>query len=236
MPPAVVAAPAPSGGTSWGLAAPLIGAAHPPTLPKRTVLAIVARRGGPKVLEASIVPAVLFLGCLTWGSLGLAYASALVWTYGCLLRRVATGRRVSGVLVLASVGVTVRTALAVASGSSFVYFLQPIIGTVVTGGVFLASLVVGRPLIAKLAHDFWPITAEQAERPGVVALMRGLTVLWAGVNLATATTTFVLLSTLPMTAFVAAKQASGLAITCTAIVVTVIWSHRVAVAEGVLSR
>ncbi|MCB0963711.1 MAG: hypothetical protein KDA98_10490 [Acidimicrobiales bacterium] len=236
MPPAVVAAPSASGAVAWPLAPLALDAEAPPMLAKRTVLGIVARRGGPKVLEASIVPAVLFLGCLTWGSLGLAYASALLWTYGCLGRRLATGRRVSGVLVLASVGVTVRTALAVASGSSFVYFLQPIIGTVVTGAVFLGSLAVGRPLIAKLAHDFWPITPEQADRPRVIGLMRGLTVLWAGVNLATATTAFVLLSTLPMATFVAAKQASGLAITCTAIVITVAWSHRVAVQEGVLAR
>ena len=236
MPPAAVATTAPGGATTWGLAPLALVDDRPPTLAKRTVLGIVLRRGGPKVLEASIVPAVLFLSCLTWGSLGLAYVSALAWTYGCLLRRLLAGDRVSGVLVLASVGVTVRTALAVASGSSFVYFLQPIIGTVVTGAVFLGSLAVGRPLIAKLAHDFWPITPDQAANPRVVGLMRGLTVLWAGVNLATATTTFVLLSTLPMATFVAAKQATGLAITCTAIAVTIAWSHRVAVAEGVLAR
>ena len=236
MPPAAVATAAPSGTATWGIAPVATDLALAPTLPRRRVLAIVARRGGPKVLEASLVPAALFLGCLTWGSLGLAYASALAWTYGCLARRLVTGRRVSGVLVLASVGVTVRTALAVASGSSFVYFLQPIVGTVVTAGVFLGSIAVGRPLIAKLAHDFWPITPEQAAAPRVQALMRGLTVLWAGVNLATATTTFVLLSTLDTAAFVAAKQASGLAITSSAIVITVAWSHRVAVAEGVLTR
>lgn len=235
MPPAVVATATASGSAAWGLAPLTLVDDRPPTLPKRRVLAIVARRGGPKVLEASIIPAALFLSCLTWGSLGLAYAAALAWTYGCVLHRVATGRRVSGVLVLASVGVTVRTALAVASGSSFIYFVQPIIGTLVTGGVFLGSLVVGRPLIARLAHDFWPITDEQASRPQVQRLMRGLTALWAGVNVATATTTFVLLSTLELGAFVAAKQASGLAITCTAIAITVAWSHRVAVREGVLT-
>ena len=87
-----------------------------------------------------------------------------------------------------------------------------------------------------MGQKSWASTPDQAANPRVVGLMRGLTVLWAGVNLATATTTFVLLSTLPMATFVAAKQATGLAITCTAIAVTIAWSHRVAVAEGVLAR
>ena len=127
-----------------------------------------------------------------------------------------------------------RSTLAVGSGSTFVYFAQPIIGTVITGGVFLGSIAVGRPLIGKLAHDFWPITPEQAEIPRVQSLLKGLTVLWAGVNMATASVTFVLLLSLPVTAFVAAKQISGLAITISAIAVTIFWSHRTAVGEGLI--
>jgi intracellular septation protein A len=139
------------------------------------------------------------------------------------------------VLVFAAVGITVRTALAVGSGSSFVYFAQPIISTVITSAVLLTSIALGRPLIGKLAHDFWPITPEQAANPQVQALLRGLTWLWAGVNLATATVTFVLLRSLPMATFVAVKQASGLAITLAAIAVTITWSHRTACREGIIT-
>jgi hypothetical protein len=142
---------------------------------------------------------------------------------------------VSGILVLASVGITVRTAIAVGSGSTFVYFAQPIVGTVATGGVFLFSIVIGRPLIGRIAHDFWPITPEQAENPNVRSLLRGLTLLWAGVNLTTATVTFGLLLSLPLTTFVAAKQVTGLAVTITAIAVTIVWSHRTACNEGMVT-
>ena len=58
--------------------------------------------------------------------------------------------------------------------------------------------------------------------------------LWAGVNMATASVTFVLLLSLPLTTFVAAKQISGLAITISAIAVTIFWSHRTAVGEGLI--
>lgn len=207
----------------------------PPELAKRTIVAAIVRRGGPRLLEASIIPSLLFYTCLAWGSIGWAYLAAIAWTYGCVVRRLAGGEAITGVLVLASVGITIRTALAVGSGSTFVYFAQPIIGTVITAGVFLGSIALGRPLIAKLADDFWPITPEQAENPRVRSLLTGLTVLWAGVNLATASVTFVLLVSLPMTTFVAAKQLSGLAITTTAIAITIAWSHRTACREGIVS-
>lgn len=194
----------------------------------------VARRGGPHLLEATFVPAVLFYCCLTWGGLALAYVVALGWMYGTVARRVVGHRRVPPILVLAVVGITVRTAMAMAGGSTFVYFVQPILGTIATACVFLLSLVAGRPLIGRLAVDFWPITPEMADNPRVISLFRGLTVLWAGINLATAATTFTLLLSLPVTTFVAAKQVSGLVITTAGIVVTVCWSHRIACREGVL--
>ena len=206
-----------------------------PELSKRTIVASVVKRGGPRLLEASFIPSALFYTALTFGSIGVAYAVAIAWTYGCLGRRLWQGTQITGVLVLASVGITIRTALAVGSGSTFVYFAQPIIGTVITAGVFLVSIALGRPLIAKLAHDFWPITEEQAEIPSVRRLMTGLTVLWAGVNLATASMTLVLLLSLDLTTFLAAKQVTGLAITLTAIAVTITWSHRTASAEGIIA-
>jgi hypothetical protein len=206
-----------------------------PHLSKRAIVASVVKRGGPRLLEASFIPTALFWTALTFGSIGVAYLVAIAWTYGCLGRRLYRGAPVTGVLVLASIGITIRTALAVGSGSTFVYFAQPIIGTVVTAGVFLVSIALGRPLIGKLAHDFWPITEEQAELPRVRRLMVSLTVLWAGVNLATASTTLVLLLSLDLTTFLAAKQITGLAITSTAIAVTIAWSHRTASAEGIIA-
>ena len=187
------------------------------------------------MIEASLIPSALFYTCLAFGSLGLAYAASILWTYSCLGRHLLRRQGVSGILVLASVGITVRTAIAVGSGSTFVYFAQPIVGTVATGGVFLFSIVIGRPLIGRIAHDFWPITPEQAENPNVRSLLRGLTLLWAGVNLTTATVTFGLLLSLPLTTFVAAKQVTGLAVTITAIAVTIVWSHRTACNEGMVT-
>jgi uncharacterized protein DUF3159 len=206
----------------------------PPELSKRAVLRAVIRRGGPKLLEATVVPGILFYVALVSVGLGAGYVVAVAWIYGCMARRLIQRRGVPAILVLGAIGITVRTAVAVGSGSSFVYFAQPILGTVVTGGVFFASLIGGRPLIGRLASDFWPITPEMAENPRVLRLFRRLTVLWGGVNLLTASLTFALLLWLPLATFVAVKQVSGLGITACAVTLTIVWSHRTACREGMV--
>jgi hypothetical protein len=65
-------------------------------------------------------------------------------------------------------------------------------------------------------------------------LFSGLTLLWAGVHLLSAATTFTLLVSLPTTTFVAVKTFVSLAITITAIVFTVSWSIRTARAEDLV--
>jgi hypothetical protein len=201
---------------------------------RRSILVAIAVRSGPRLIEATVIPAILFYLCLTWASVSVAILVALGWSYIAVLRRLARHRPVPPILVLAVTGISVRTLVALASGSTFIYFLQPILTTVVMGGVFLLSLAVGRPLVGRLASEFCPLTPEDAMRPAVARLFRGLTVLWAGVNLASATTTLVLLLFLPVATFVAAKTISGLFITCLGIAWTVSWSLRTARREGMV--
>ena len=55
-----------------------------------------------------------------------------------------------------------------------------------------ASVVIGRPLIARFADDFCPLTPDVQCRPAIVQLYRRLTYLWAGVNAITAATSLTL--------------------------------------------
>ena len=202
---------------------------------KRAILAMVVRRSGPHLLEATLIPALLFYGCLVAVGLGAAYVAVVGWAYAALVRRIVRRDPVPPILVLSVVGITIRTLVAVVSRSSFIYFFQPVLGSVAMGGVFLISIAVGRPLIATLAGEFWPITAEVHARPGVLRLFRRLTLLWAGVNLASAVLTTGLLVSLPLGAFLAMKQLCGLGLTATAVFLTVSMSLRTARREGLAS-
>jgi hypothetical protein len=203
-----------------------------PSVSKGGIFVAVVRRAGPRLIEASLIPTALFYGCLVFAGIGLAYAAALIWVYAALLVRLVRKGRVSPLLVLAAVGITVRTALAVVQDSSFLYFAQPILGSVAAGLVFLGSIAIGRPIVHALAHDFWPLTPEMLECPGVARLLRRLTYLWAGVNLACAAATFTLLVVLPLPAFVAIKQFVSWGIIGIAIALTIDRSVRTARREG----
>ena len=72
------------------------------------------------------------------------------------------------------------------------------------------------------------------QRPGVVRLFSGLTLLWAGVHLLSAATTFSLLVLLSTPTFVAVRSFVSLAITVSAVVLTVSWSIRTARAEDLV--
>jgi hypothetical protein len=205
---------------------------RPAGLSRAAVFAGVVRRSGPHLLEASLIPTALFYGCLTIAGLGMAYATALLWLYASVLVRLLRHRPIPPLLVLGVIGITVRTTVSVASGSSFVYFAQPVASSLVMAGVFLVSIAIGRPMIEKLALEFWPLTPELLALPSVSRLLRGLTFLWAGVNLAIGATTLTLLLCLPLATYVAVKQLASLAITGTGIAITIDRALRIARMEG----
>ncbi len=201
-------------------------------LSRAAVFTSVVRRSGPHLLEASLIPTALFYACLVIAGLGTAYAAALLWLYASVLVRLARHKPIPPLLLIGVVGITVRTTVAVASGSTFIYFAQPAANSLVMTGVFLVSIAVGRPLIEQLALEFWPLTPELLALPSVSRLLRGLTFLWAGVNLVIGATTVTLLVCVPLATYVALKQLASLAITGAGIAITIDRSLRVARREG----
>ena len=200
---------------------------------KLRVLEVVGRRSLPSLIEATIIPAILlYVFFVTLGPTP-AMLAVLTWSYGAVVRRLVGGHGIPGVLQLAVIGLTVRTIVGILSGT-FMYFLQPVATTLALALVFFGSLMFGRPMIARMASDFCPLAPEIACRPGVVRLFSGLTLLWAGVHLLSAATTFSLLVLLSTPTFVAVRSFVSLAITVSAVVLTVSWSIRTARAEDLV--
>lgn len=201
---------------------------------RRSILLAVGQRGFPRLLEATLIPSVLLFVLALTVNVTVAMIAVLVWTYTAVGRRVLRGRAVPPLVFLAAVALTVRTGVALLSGSTFAYFIQPVATTVALGAVFFGSVLIGRPLVARLADDFCPLDDDVAARPAVVKLFAGLTVLWSLVHLLTAATTFTMLVTLPVPLFIALKTIACLGITIGAVVLTIGWSMRVARTENLV--
>src|SRR5256885_16682850 len=104
---------------------------------KLAIFAMVVRRSGPHLIEATIVPAVLFYVCLLAAGLGAAYIAALSWSYAALARRVVGRDPVPPILVIGVIGITGRTLVAVINPRPFGDFFPPLLPSAALGGVVL---------------------------------------------------------------------------------------------------
>jgi hypothetical protein len=184
------------------------------------------RRSLPSVIECKIVPLVLFLLFLKLVGTSAALIAALGWSFAVVGYRLATGRRIPGLIILGTVGLTAKTAIALASGSLVVYFLQPTISTALVGLAFLFSVPFGRPLAEKLAQDFCPFEPATAEHPEIRRFFARVSLLWAVTSLVNAGLTLWLLLTQSVTTFVIVKSFLGPGFTAVTIVVAIAWFRR----------
>jgi uncharacterized membrane protein len=178
------------------------------------------RRTASNVTTGCLVPGVAFYLAYRFVGVWPAVTLALAWTYGAIAWRKATGRRVPGVLMLAAGIMTMRTAVAFAAGSPFLYFLQPVINDFAVGAVFLASMLSARPVVARLAPDFFPMDEETSRRPAVRRLFHGLTGLWGAVFVVKGAVMLWLLLSQPLDTYVLVRSismpsANGLCIAAT---------------------
>ena len=194
----------------------------------------ILRHLGLSLLWANMVPAALFYACFAVGNVWAALVAALAWCYGAMVWRVSTRRRTSGLLWLTAVGLTVKTALTVATGSTFLYFVQPAVNDAVVGLLFLVSLATARPVVARLAADFYPMTDDVAGRPRIQRLFWRLTLFWAFICLVKAAATIWLLDATTLRTFVEIKTVLTPTIACLGAAATVAIAFHVARSEGLL--
>jgi hypothetical protein len=175
------------------------------------------RHACPVVLEGVVAPLGLFyLVLVVWGFRG-ALIAALAWSYLALVRRLKRGERVSMLLALGTVLLTVRTVVSFITGSAFLYFAQPLVTAVVVSLVLVGSAIVGRPFTQRFAHDFCPIGPEVMARPRVQRFFVRISLLWATVLMLNAAIVFWLLVSSSLRAFVLERMAVTYGLTALAI-------------------
>ena len=204
--------------------------------PDRPQLQAVLARVAASLVTAVVVPAGLFLAALVMINVDAAVIAALAWMAGATYWRWATKRPVSGLLVLTLVIMTIKTAFTLATRNTFVYFVQPVFADAALAAIFLGSLWTARPIVARIAPDFYPMNAALAARPRIRRLFRRLTLMWGVIILIKGSLTLWLLLSLSTVHFVLVKTSAIVGLTLTATATTVALSVFVARQEGLLHR
>ena len=199
-------------------------------------LKIVLARVAASLATAVVVPAALFAVTLMILDIDVAVIVALAWMASAMCWRWATKRPVSGLLVLTLGIMTIRTGFTLATGNTFVYFVQPVFADAAVAAIFLGSLLSARPIVARLAPDFYPIDDALAARPRIRRLFRRLTLLWGLVIVAKGSVTLWLLLSLSTVNFVLIKSSAIISLTLLAAATTLALAAVVGRQEGLLRR
>ena len=161
----------------------------------------------PAVAVATLIPLALFYVVLAAGSMFWAIAVSVVYAYGFAGFQYSRSRRVSGMLMMTVLMVTLRAVAAAASGQALVYFAIPVAETVVFALLFVATMSTSEPLIVRLARDLVPHVAD--DLAGRRSLVRGLSFIWMATYLASGATTLALLTTVSLPVYMGAHQIAG---------------------------
>jgi hypothetical protein len=177
-------------------------------------------------MVATVIPLVLFsVSQVRWGTTA-AVATTATWTLGATLIEAACRRRVSGLLILSLLMLTVKSAGGLATGSSFLFFAVPCGGTAALGAMFAWSANWKSPLIVRLAHDVVPFMSGHLAAASSRAFVLRLSWTWGVAYLANALATLALLLTTPLHAFLVLHVAAGWLCTGLAGAVTLVFARR----------
>ena len=180
----------------------------------------------PRLVEGVLIPTALFLLLFNIFGVAAAILGSFSWSTSVIVVRKSLGRRIPA-LVFVGLGVLlIRTVLALATGSSFLYFIQPTLGAGVIGVVIIASAMLGRPVVLKIARDFCPLPVDSLSDPHLRRFFFGISFLWGATQLLNSAITLWLLVTQSLSTYVISRAAMSWSLSVFAVAVTVIWFIR----------
>jgi intracellular septation protein A len=185
----------------------------------------VAWRGIPQAVDA-LVPLLLFLLVDALAGIVPAMLAGLGWTAFAVLRRIARNRRIPGIVIVTGCLFLLRLTLVLSTGSAFLYFLQPTIGTALVALTFLVSVVIGRPLARRFAADFLTLPGDFVREPHVHRFFVRNSMMWAVVGGFNAALTYLLLVTLSSSTFAISQTTLSITMTVVLVGISMLWFRR----------
>lgn len=125
------------------------------------------------------MPIGLFYVVLTILGFGDGVLAAMAWALAALTVRLLLRRRIPLLLLGTTAVLGARTVLGLATGSEFLYFLQPTLQNFVIALVFILSTPFDRPLLARLAGEVCAFPEGLAHHPRMLRFFRRVSILWA---------------------------------------------------------
>ena len=187
----------------------------------------------PVVLESVVAPLAAYYSVLLIAGFRGALIGALVWSYLIVARRVVRRERVSTLLLLGTILLTMRTLVSFVTGSAFLYFIQPTASTFLASFLLVCSALLGRPFTQRFTHDFCPLTPELLARPTVHRFFIRVSFLWAVAMFVNGGVVLWLLLNASARAFPLERVAITLSLTAAAIFFSVTWFARSMRRDGV---
>src|SRR3954451_22294643 len=124
----------------------------------------ITRRASTTVLMVSLLPMAVFYTSLSIFGLRTAVLTTLGWYYAGVLLKIVRRQPVLAAAMIGAGLLSIRALITYLTDSTFMYFLQPVAGTVATATFFAATAIAGRPVLDRLAHEFCPIPDDMSAR------------------------------------------------------------------------
>jgi intracellular septation protein A len=194
------------------------------------------RHAAPVLLESVVIPLVAYYCALMIAGFRGALIGALAWSYVLVVRRIVRRERVSTMLLLGTVLVTLRTAISFATGSVFLYFIQPTASNFLASGILLGSALLGRPFTQRFTHDFCPFSPEFLARPSTRRFFVRVSFLWAATMFLNGAVVLAMLLRASSSAFAVERSAVTLTLTLCAVYLSVMWFTRAMKSDGITVR
>jgi len=185
-----------------------------------------ARRIVPQGIEGVLFPMCVFWLGLHFLGLTVAIAAGLGCSVTTITWRLVTRRQLHGLLIVGALALLARSVLGMWTGSAFLYFLQPIIGTAFIAAAFLVSVWIQRPLVQRFASDFCDIPAHLYEERLVHRYFQRCSLMWAAVSVANSGVTLWLLTSESTGTYIVAKTALTIVVNFGTVLASLVWFKR----------
>ena len=197
----------------------IAGAAH--QVVRMPAVRTVAAHAARYLMLGTVIPMGLFYG--TFRSIGLnaALLIGLAWSLALIGNRMRRGRRVEATLILSTILVLARVAITWGTGSTFVYFLQPVIGTYLTAIALIGSVLINRPFTQRVTRDYVPLPQPLLAHPAITTFFTRVSLLWGTAYLINGSVTVWILTHASVGRFIIVSKAAGLGMSGLALLVSV---------------